>query len=294
MINHVARVMLCGCGWLGQPLASRLISQGIKVYGTTTRTCQLSFLNELGITPHLLSISKNSEDSPEFNPSLLADLAKCDVLVINIPPGRRDLDANSFTQNMLRLFKTAMTQQPDVRIIFVSTTSVFGDVTGQVDEDTPTAPVTASGIAHQTLEHWLLKHASKQSTIVRLAGLINQTRHPVTSLVKRSVIEQGHQVVNLVHQIDAVNGLLQVILKWNEVVGHILHLCAPEHPTREDYYQAAAQSKQLPKLKFISNDSESIHTDVSTNEPSGKIVMSQKTQQMLGFEYDFPSPYDML
>ena len=290
MNKHVSHVMLCGCGWLGQPLATQLISQGMQVYGTTTRVNQLPTLNELGIKPHLFSVSKTSNANTEFSHSLLTDVSRCDVMVINIPPGRRDLDGKQFTDNMLELFNTVLLHQPTIHIIFVSTTSVFGHVTGQVDESTPPSPVTASGKAHHILEQWLFEHAQQQSTVVRLAGLINDSRHPVTSLVKRKEIENGHQVVNLVHQIDVVRGLVQIITQVETVSGHVLHFCAPEHPTREDYYQAAACSKELPPLNFISSKT----TKSQNDKQAGKVVLAQKTQQLLSFNYHYPSPFDML
>lgn len=291
MPSQSTQIMLCGCGWLGQPLAKSLIAQGHRVHGTTTRDTQLKVLSEQGISAHFFAVSKIPQTQTKYPKSFLKALSECDVLLINIPPGRRDLDGTTFTENMLRLFQTAITQQPDVKIIFVSTTSVFGDLTGEVNEATPVAPVTASGLAHDTLEQWLLTHHANCSSVVRLAGLINDTRHPVTSLVKRSAIKQGHQVVNLVHQTDVVNGLTEIIKQWDNVSGQILHFCAPEHPTREDYYQAAARSKGLPPLKFISESSD---IDKDADAPTGKIVMAQKTQRLLGFEYEFPSPFDML
>ena len=112
----------------------------------------------------------------------------------------------------------------------------------------------------------------------------------MTALVKRPSLANGQQRVNLVHKEDVISVLVQILTTdFNHVVGRTLHLCAPEHPTRRDYYQAAAQHKGLGTLSFTNNGKADDGTAAE-----GKIVLAQKTQQWLGFKYQYSSPYDML
>ena len=58
------------------------------------------------------------------------------------------------------------------RIIFTSSTSVYGDVEGVVKETTERRPVTASGKVLKELEDWLHNLPGTQVDILRLAGLV--------------------------------------------------------------------------------------------------------------------------
>lgn len=64
------------------------------------------------------------------------------------------------------------------RIIFTSSTSVYGDAPGVMKEGTERRPVTASGKVLKELEDWLHNLPGTQVDIVRLAGLVGPGRHP--------------------------------------------------------------------------------------------------------------------
>jgi nucleoside-diphosphate-sugar epimerase len=291
MTQDTPTVMLCGCGWLGQPLGLKLTQVPINVYGTTTRSEQLPILQKQGIDPIEFVLDKTDVANTVYPASLLTAFTHTDVLVVNIPPGRRHLHAPPFIDGIKQLIQQAINGNSNINIVFVSTTSVFGDITGNVDGDTPVTPVTASGKAHAAIEQWCLHEFPKHACVVRLAGLIDDQRHPVTALVKRPSLANGEQRVNLVHKDDVISALVQILTTdFQHVAGRTLHLCAPDHPTRQDYYQAAADAKGLGHLSFSSDKAQDKHEFTA----EGKIVLAQKTQQLLGFEYQYPSPYDML
>ena len=185
MTPDIPTVMLCGCGWLGQPLGLKLRQVPINVYGTTTRIEQLPILAAQGIDPIEFVLDKTDVANTVYSSSLLTAFTHTDDIVVNIPPGRRHLHASPFIAGIKQLIQHAKNQNPNINIVFVSTTSVFGEMTGDVDEDTPVTPVTASGKAHAEIEQWCLNEFPKQACVVRLAGLIDEQRHPVTALVKR-------------------------------------------------------------------------------------------------------------
>lgn len=293
-------IMLCGCGWLGQPLASRLIQLSHRVYGTTTRAEQVGVLQAQGIQPVEFVLDKADVGNTVYSATLLHALTDSDVLMVNIPPGRRHLHATPFIAGIKQLIQHAIVRNPKIKIVFISTTSVFGDMTGDVDEDTQVEPVTASGKAHAELEQWCLHEYGQQACVVRLAGLIDAQRHPVTALVKRPTLTNGAQRVNLVHKKDVIAALMTILTMptadFTYIAGKAMHLCAPDHPTRQDYYQAAALHKGLGSLSFSIDLDANAHSNANSinSNANGKIVQAQKTQQLLGFEYQYPSPYDML
>jgi nucleoside-diphosphate-sugar epimerase len=276
-MRSALNVGLIGCGWLGIPLAQQLCNAGHKVFGSTTREAQVPILEAQGIRAGEYRWQTSSV------PQWLQDaIASADIVVINIPPKRRDLAPEPFVAALQRLMAHCQNSPSKPYVVFVSTTSVFGVQVGNVDEDTPPCPNTPSGAAHAQLEAWLLNHVSN-SCVVRLAGLIDDSRHPVTSIVRRDIFSNGNQVVNLVHKEDVIRGLLAIFEQ--RPCQHILHFCAPKHPTREAYYQYSATQKGLD-FPIVIPDPEPL--------PHGKVVEAQKTQQLLGFEYRYPSPFMML
>lgn len=48
---------IIGCGWLGLPLAERLVAEGYTVKGSTTSVDKLSLLRQKGIDAYLLQLN---------------------------------------------------------------------------------------------------------------------------------------------------------------------------------------------------------------------------------------------
>lgn len=285
----IQQYFMCGCGWLGLPLARELQVQGHTLYGTSTRVEQCEKLADLEITAFPLMVSKDSRQnfSASDHQKMVSAMRASDWVLLNIPPKRRDLQEEPFLSNLQGLASTILLENNKTRILFISTTSVFGPIAEaliELDETSPTNPTTASGRVHAHMEQWLLSHYPNQSAVLRLGGLISATRHPITSICKREQFSNGQQVVNLIHQVDAIR-IIQAIFAQNQT-GKIFHGCAPEHPSRLAYYQVSAKTKNLIFPKFVSEE--------LLLPLTGKSIQSKKTQQILGFEYEFNSPYDML
>ena len=49
---------ILGCGWLGLPLAKKLIEKGYSVNGTTTSSNKLKVLQNAGINPFTVRLSE--------------------------------------------------------------------------------------------------------------------------------------------------------------------------------------------------------------------------------------------
>jgi hypothetical protein len=79
------------------------------------------------------------------------------------------------------------------RIIFTSSTSVYGDTHGTVKENSPRNPSTASGRVLKELEDWLHNLPGTSVDILRLAGLVGPARHPGRFLPgkRRQTVNRG-------------------------------------------------------------------------------------------------------
>ena len=75
------KIAIIGCGWLGLPLAKKLIKENFIVKGSTTSKEKISVLKAEKIEPFLIDLNKNLDK--EILNSFLENI---NVLIINIPP----------------------------------------------------------------------------------------------------------------------------------------------------------------------------------------------------------------
>lgn len=269
------QISIVGCGWLGQPLAQQLYQCGHSIVATT-RSEEKRFVFQQqgfqGLIYHLGDACQSDSFSLIVQSSLL---------IVNLPPGGRQIQAAFYIKNICQLITQARLQGVS-KLIFISTTAVYGELEGELNERSCIAPVTESAKAHKIIEQHVVAEFAQQACILRLAGLVGQDRHPAKYLAGRHDIALGSQHVNLVHQQDVIQAIESIIR--NEAYGHIYHLCAHDHPSRRDYYHWACAKLALPLPEFI----EELHPS------TGKQINASWTCQTLGIVLNYPSPYDML
>ncbi|MBE1275060.1 SDR family oxidoreductase [Enterovibrio baiacu] len=266
-------VSVCGCGWLGLPLAESLVQSGYQVFGTKRVQADADALNTKGIQGVCFDVYAPTASS---NTDVLFS---ADVLVVNIPPGRRNFERERFVNAMKSLVDTAKLQGVK-QLIVVSTTSVYGEVTGKVTEETVCVPNTESGKAHLDIEEHVLKTFPETGVVLRFSGLIGAERHPAKHLAGREGITNGNDPVNLIHRDDCIQAISLII---NQQIGggEVLHLSANAHPTRAEFYSWAAGGMGLPLPTFELTGGE------------GKCIVAKGTLDKLKMTLKYPSPFDM-
>ena len=130
MNNHIG---ILGCGWLGFPLGKALERKGYNVRGATRSEAQYDRIKNSTISPFLLEVK---EDKIEGELGFFKEL---DLLIIALPPGVRSNPERNFTQSMARVVQSLLENQiPNV--IFISSTSVYGDQNGKISESSIPLP----------------------------------------------------------------------------------------------------------------------------------------------------------
>lgn len=270
------KVAIIGLGWLGMPLAMSLNARGWQVTGSKTTQDGVEAARMCGIDSYLLKL----EPTLVCEADDLDALMSVDALVLTLPARRSGPDENFYLQAMQEIVDSALAYRIP-RIIFTSSTSVYGDAAGIVKETTPRQPVTASGRVLRELEDWLHNLPGTSVDILRLAGLVGPARHPGRFFAGKSAPD-AEQGVNLVHLEDVIAAI--TLLLQSPKGGHIYNLCAPEHPQRGIFYPAMAQQIGL----------EAPHFSASTRgEKSKKTVDGSLICKELGFEYLYPDPMHM-
>lgn len=234
-------VSILGCGWYGLALAKRLVSAGYLVKGSSTSVEKLAVLSSLSIQPFLINFQ---EDVIASNPEFF----QTELLLIAIPPKRSSSEQASFLGKIQKIAAMAQAQKVS-QVIFISSTSVYGESNGEMTSSSPAIPDTASGKAMLETEQWLSGNPSFTTTILRFAGLVGPGRNPGRFFAGKQDIPNGRAPINLVHQEDCVEFTLA--LMEQAAFGQIYNVCSPDHPSKQIFYVKAAAQAQLPLPAFI-------------------------------------------
>jgi nucleoside-diphosphate-sugar epimerase len=276
MINQIS---ILGCGWLGLPLAKALLKNDFSVKGSTTSNDKLSMLENLGIKPCLIALS---EDKATGN--LAGFLENSKILIIDVPPKLRGSEKENFVskiKNVIPFIEKSTIE----KVLFISSTSVYGENNSMVTEETELNPDNESGKQLVQTEQLLQSNLNFKTTILRFGGLIGEDRHPIKFLAGRKNIENPNAPINLIHQDDCIGIILEILhtpevsgqndkLEWNETYNAV----APFHPSRKEYYTQKAIEYNLPLPEFNSE-----------NLTFGKIISSSKIENVLGYTFAKPN-----
>jgi nucleoside-diphosphate-sugar epimerase len=271
-VNQRETIAILGCGWLGSALGIQLVAAGHRVHGSTRGSERTAELRAAGIVPFRIDLDPTWRgDSPEA-------FFAAGVLVIALPPGRRQPERLSAYPRKMEAIGQCLAGTPVDRVLFVSSTSVYPDVGREVvEEEAGTGALTDSGRAVWEAEQRVQAFRGVRTTIVRMAGLYGYERHPGRFLARRAEAGSGAAPVNLIHRDDAVGVLLAVIEQgaW----GRVYSACADTHPDRRTFYAHQARRLGNPEPAF---------SDVA--DSSFKIVSNRRLREELGCVFRYPDP----
>jgi nucleoside-diphosphate-sugar epimerase len=266
-------ISILGCGWLGLPLAKALIVNGFSLKGSTTSEGKISTLKSLGIDSFLVAL-----DSKSITGAVEDFLDGSKTLVIDIPPQLRGKNSESSTVNEKVFVEKIKRLIPYIEkstienVLFVSSTSVYGEVEGTITEETIPKPDTESGKQLLEAESLLQSNPNFKTTILRFGGLIGEDRNPIKFLAGKVNLENPGTPINFIHQEDCIGMILKIITtdSWDEIYNGV----SPFHPTRETYYTQKATELALPLPQF------------DHSKPSNeKIILSDKVETVLGYAF---------
>ena len=235
-------VGIVGLGWLGEALYQRLTARGIAVFGTRTSASSAEAMQKEGVNAFPLLMNPGPmDDSWE-------KWFRANDLIINIPPGRKDPKAVEAYPNKIAHLLQMARQNGVKRVLFVSSTSVFGVAKGIIDDDSPLTPQTDSGIALRECEERVMDAYGDSAAVVRFGGLYGPNRHPGRFFAGRRNVPDGDAPVNFIHQADAVGVIIHLLNQssW----GIKINACAPHHPPKKEFYVRAAKHLKLEEPTF--------------------------------------------
>ena len=267
--------LIFGCGYLGRRIAARWLADGRKVLATTRGRAQE--LRSLGIDPIVADV---------LNPASLASLPAVSTVVYCVGMDRavgatmRDVYVQGLANVLAALPRPA-------RLIYVSSTSVYGQSQGEeVDETSFTGPQDESGKIVLEAEHVLFS-AVPEAIVLRFSGIYG----PGRLLRREHAIRSGEPIVadldgwlNLIHVDDGVSAVLAA--EQGARAGAVYNVSDGAPMRRRDFYTQLTRALGAPAPAL-------------TQEPPGimrtnRRVVNRKMLAELGVTLKYRSPIEGL
>ena len=192
----MARILIAGCGDIGVATGQLLADDGHDVVGLRRHPPATD--NKIRYIKADLS---NSADLEKLDSGF-------DLVIYILTPDDRSEQAyrNVFEIGVAKLLNFFSVNNPDARFIFVSSTSVYGQMHGEwVDEESVTEPARITGKIILQAERAFLAHCSS-NCIIRFSGIYGRNRSRLLDLVARGgeVQYQPAYYTNRIHRDDCV------------------------------------------------------------------------------------------
>ncbi|WP_353722861.1 NAD-dependent dehydratase [Dyadobacter sp. 676] len=270
------RISILGCGWLGFPLAKRLLGSGITsvVKGSTTSEGKLERFAGAGIDGYLLPLNPEAG----IDASISGPFFDSDVIVISVPPRRAQNVPGNYPAQM-RMVAEAVRQSPVKEVIFISSTGVYHDLNQTAVEPDVQLPGHSSQPEMVAAENALAElRPAKTVTILRLSGLLGYNRIPGKYVQGQKDLTTGDISVNYIHRDDAV-GIIKAIIEQG-IQNETFNITAPFHPTRSEVYvdSCGQFGWEAPTFKM------------PAQHPAFKLISGDKFSKTYRYEFKYPDP----
>lgn len=271
--------LIFGCGYLGQRVAHRWLTDAQPVYVVTRSEDRAAEFGNQGFQPIVADIC---------NPDTLRQLPDVETVLFSVGFDRRS--DQTIHQVYVDGLRNALDALPSSvkRFIYISSTGVYGQTDGSwVDEESPCNPSREGGKACLAAEQLLMSRPiGKRANVLRMAGLYGPGRLPranqLTSGERFTLPAQGY--LNLIHIDDAAEIVLTVAADAPTPRTYVVSDGSPV--LRRDYYETLASLMNINLPHF---DETSGGTPTKPRSESDKRVSNQRLVTELPVELKYPT-----
>ncbi|EIC23964.1 SDR family oxidoreductase [Thiorhodovibrio frisius] len=232
------RQIIIGCGYVGQLLLRRLGEQCAQPpIGVARQDATLTAIASAGGEPMQLDLDRDPLDALPSDRALVFHFAP--------PPSEGAQDSRT-----ARLIEHFGRHGHPGRLIYISTTGVYGDCAGAwVDESWPLHPAAQRSErrvhAEQQLRDWAAGCGS-DLIILRVAGIYAADRLPLERIRQGAPVVKADQAPwsNRIHAEDLVEVCLAAAQR--APAGAIYNVCDGHPSTMTDYFLQVAEAAGLP------------------------------------------------
>jgi nucleoside-diphosphate-sugar epimerase len=262
-------VSILGCGWLGLPLAERLLHNNYQVKGSTTTAEKIEILKSKGIKAYQL----------DFNPEpqqAVGDFFQADFVIINIPPQVAKKGDRFHIEQIANILKHIPKKS---FIIYVSATSVYPNQ-GRTWKESDLFSLQESGNRTLFEAEQLITQSTNSYVIIRPGGLFGSSRM-LGNYVQGRTMTDANEPVNYVHLEDMM-GIIQLILLNNEQIkGQTVNAVCPEHPLKKTIALQNCHDFGLESPKPLPN-----------KPAKNRLLDGSKIESVLSYEFIFRNPVE--
>jgi nucleoside-diphosphate-sugar epimerase len=232
-------ILIIGCGDIGLRVA-RQLSRSHRVFALTSQQNRFQELRAVGAIPILGNL-----DHPES----LWRLSGLAQTVIHLAPPQNGGNRDCRTRNLLRI----LAQGSDAvrRLIYVSTTGVYGDHRGEkVSESTPVSPQSERAQrrvdAERMLRLWAPAHGVAL-TILRVPGIYAADRLPIDRLKAKTpaLLPEEDAYSNHIHSDDLARLVCAAL--YHGKPQRVINTCDGGETKMGDYFDEVADAFGLER-----------------------------------------------
>lgn len=228
------RLLIVGCGDVGMRLIPLLRSR-FRVFALTSQSERLSELRSAGVIPIFGNLD---------NPQSLYRLKGLADIVVHLAPPPMQGSLDQRTRNIVAILPR------HGRLVYVSTTGVYGDCKGAFfDETRPVAPVNARAErrvdAERVLRRWARHHEGKLS-ILRVPGIYAADRLPLERLRQGTpaLLDADDVYTNHIHADDLAQIIALALFRALPL--RVYHTVDDSALKMGDYFDQVANAFKLP------------------------------------------------
>jgi nucleoside-diphosphate-sugar epimerase len=214
----MARILIAGCGYVGEATANAFHERGWEVEGWTATVESAAKLSDRPYAVHAVDVA--DRDAVSGSPDGFDVVIHC----VSSRGGDEEEYRRLYfdgAQNLLRAF-------PDATLLFTSSTSVYPQTNGSVvDESSPAEPRHGKGKILRETEELVL---AAGGIVARLGGIHGPHRSFfLTRLLEgRTPLDGNDRLINQVHRDDIVSALLLLADRRADCRGEIFNVVADE------------------------------------------------------------------
>jgi nucleoside-diphosphate-sugar epimerase len=275
-------MVITGCGYIGTRVARQYLDRGEPVLGIVRSEEAAERLREDGITAIVCDLATGS----------LARLPLEGERVFHFaPPPSRGVE-DLHTRRLVAAF--AHVGHP-ARLVYISTTGVYGDCAGAwVDETWPAQPIADRARrrwdAEQVLRRWS-RTAGGALVLLRVAGIYGPGRLPLERIRRGLplVREEESPYSNRIHADDLVATCLAAMERADS--GSLYNVCDGNPTTMTDYFFQVADEAGLPRPPTLTLDEAQgeLSAGMMSYMRESRRLSNRKMLEELGVQLRYPS-----
>lgn len=231
---HQPRLLVIGCGDVGLRLVA-LLRGRYRIFAVTRQAGQADAIRAAGAAPIVADLDR---------PETLARLSRLARRIVHLAPPPSEGERDGRTRNLIPFLPRA------ARMVYVSTTGVYGDCAGEFVHETRTAkPQNARAVrrldAETRLRAWAAKSGSRLA-ILRVPGIYAQERLPLERLRNGTPALRAEDDVftNHIHADDLARIIELALARGTP--NRIYHASDDSVMKMGDYFDAVARAYGMP------------------------------------------------